>query len=498
MSIKIAQINLKPEKNAKTTCEIFISEPDAAKKALAGKLFILIEIENNKANSLKIIHFLIDKINQNYYQNEKIFLKEKITTLKTEHIFESALAKTNKDFLNFIDNEKIKLTSLDINITIGIIHENMLYLANVGKNKVFLIYKKKKIEKNLKKLKDSGLSNSEKKEPENEKYSITNLIGEETKINNTKLFSNVISGQIPLGSFFFISNEALPEYISSKQIIKIISTLPPISAVEQIKNILSKINFYVSFVGLIIKGPIGSEKEKEKFTYLAAPSESITDLSKTEDNTENLLTPSGIISFKKWIKLPALFMKRGKEKTKKENTIILKDRIYVKKKPGRAIKIIWQAIKNVFFYSANFFYYIYKNFTNKEKITAISGQAKSGLKEKILKTGSFLVHLNKKSKILLILLIVFLIIFSINIARTKIKTNKENLQQSYSELAALIEKKQNQAEANLLYSNEEGAKKLFTEINDLLNDFPQETELQKGQYAEFNEKYNLLLEKTRR
>jgi len=502
MSIKIAQINLKPAKNAKTTSEIFISEPDAAKKALAGKLFVLIEVENkidnNKVNSLKIINFLIDKINQNYYQNEKIFLKEKITSLKTEHIFESALAKTNKDFFNFIDNEKIKITNLNINITIGIIHENILYFANAGKNKVFLIYKKKKIKKKPEALKAGNANNSEKNDEENEKYDITNLISEETKINNTKLFSNVISGKMPPDSFFLISNEALPEYISSKQIIKIISTLPPISAVEQIKNILSKINFYVSFTGLIIKSPAGAEKEKEKFAYPVTPSESITDLSRTEDKTESLLTPSGIISLKKWIKLPALAAKKGKAKTKKEDPIILKDKIYVKKKPGQAIKKIWQAIKNIFLYSANFFYYIYKIFTNKEKIITSSTKAKLNVKEKIFKAGSFLLSLNKKSKALLILSIIFLVIFTINIARIKVKTNKENVEQSYNELASLIEKKQNQAEANLLYSNEEGANKLFIEINGLLSDFPQETDRQKEQYAEFNEKYNLLLEKTRR
>ena len=497
MSIKIAQINLKPAKNAKTTSEIFISEPDAAKKALAGKLFILIEIENNKVNSLKIVNFLIDKINQNYYQNEKIFLKEKITSLKTEHIFESALAKTNKDFFDFIDNEKIKLTNLKINITIGIIHENMLYFANTGKNKVFLIYKKKRIKKKPE-TQITGNSNNSENESENEKYNITNLINEETKINNAKLFSNVISGQMPPNSFFLVSNEALPEYISSKQIIKIISTLPPISAVEQIKNILSKINFYVSFVGLIIKSSASAEKEKEKFAYPVIPGESITDLSRTEDKTENLLTPSGIISLKKWIKLPTLTAKKGKARARKEDPIILKDKIYVKKKPAQAIKKTWQAIKNIFLYSINFFYYIFKIFTNKKKIAASSARAKSNVKEKTLKAGSFLLNLNKKSKALLILSIIFLVIFAINIARIKVKTNKENLEQSYNEMASLIEKKQNQAEANLLYSNEEGAKKLFTEINDLLNAFPRETDRQKEQYAEFNEKYNLLLEKTRR
>ena len=41
-----------------------------------------------------------------------------------------------------------------------------------------------------------------------------------------------------LKGYFIFANEALPEYLSREQLINIITTLPPISAVEQIKNLL--------------------------------------------------------------------------------------------------------------------------------------------------------------------------------------------------------------------------------------------------------------------
>jgi nucleoside diphosphate kinase len=98
MYYKIAQLMLTPGKKASTVSDIFIAQPDVIKESLAGKLFILFEIESKKVDSLKVINFLIDNINYHYYQSEKIILREKITSLKVEHIFEDALAKTNKNF----------------------------------------------------------------------------------------------------------------------------------------------------------------------------------------------------------------------------------------------------------------------------------------------------------------------------------------------------------------------------------------------------------------
>ncbi|MEA3463938.1 MAG: hypothetical protein U9R14_02600, partial [Patescibacteria group bacterium] len=240
MYYKIAQLTLTPGQKAGSTNEIFVAQPNADKENLAGKLFILIEIESKKADNLKIINFLIDRLNYNYYQNEKLILCERISGLKPEHIFESALAKTNKNLSEFIHAEKIKLNPGLINITAGIIHKNNLHFGNLGKNKALLIYKNKK-----------GNNHA--------KYKLINIIeqtkdsGSKKQTGLTKLFTNVISGSIPANGYFIFTNEALPEYLSNKQLIDIVTTLPPTGAAEQIKNMLIRINAYVSFLGIIIK-----------------------------------------------------------------------------------------------------------------------------------------------------------------------------------------------------------------------------------------------------
>ena len=107
-------------------------------------------------------------------------------------------------------------------------------------------------------------------------------------------------------------------------------------------------------------------------------------------------------------------------------------------------------------------------------------------------------NLNQKNKILLVFAVFFLLIFIFNLSLIKIRNEQIKQKEAYEDLSALIEKKQNQAEANLLYSNEGGAKKLFTEIENLMRIFPQDTDEQKKQLSQFQKKFNFQLEKIRR
>ncbi len=143
MYYRASSIMLNTGQKASNACDIFIAQPDSHKESLAGKLFILIEIESEKSEALKIINFLINNINHNYYQSEKVILRERIESLKIEHIFETALAKSNKDLVDFLSQEKIKISPYAFNITIAIIHEGNIHFSTVGKNKSLLIYQDK-------------------------------------------------------------------------------------------------------------------------------------------------------------------------------------------------------------------------------------------------------------------------------------------------------------------------------------------------------------------
>ena len=487
MYYKIAQFSLSPRKNTNTIGDVFIAQPDSLKEELAGKLFIIIEIENSTSRDLKIINFLIDNINFNYYNSEKILLRERISSLKVEHIFEAALAKVNKNFLNFLETNKYDIDFNSLNITVGVIHKDSLYLANHGKNKAFLIYKNKN---------DNNYDSVDifnKPDPKGQTA--------HDKNNFKKIFSNVISGNIPEGGQFIISNETLPEYLSKKQIIDISSTLPPISAVEQIKNTLSKINSYISFLGIIIKSSKLYKKENLKINTEIKKQDSIVHLNKTEEETENLLTPSGIINIKKIIKKPSELIKtKTLNKINQKQNLELKDKILVKKNyfNFKFLKNIFNGIKNILIYLINFVFFLFKIISKKKNIIVFSKNLKILIISKIKNNIEKYKNIKKRNKILLSIFIVFLFLFIINIGIQKKEEKKEKQEKNYQELNNLIEQKENQAEANLLYSNDKGALKNYEEMKKLLDQLPQETEEQKKKHEEFKQKYNQFLEKIRK
>src|SRR3989339_285750 len=353
MNHKLAQLSLSTSNKAGSTGDIFVAQPDSTKESLAGKLFIIVEINSTKIEGLKIINFLIDNINHNYYQNEKIILRERISTLTVEHIFEAALAKINKNFSEYTRNEKTDIKLKDINITVGIIHENEIYFTNNGKNKIFLIYKSKVQETNEKEYQISEIG----KQNENDK----------NQSASQKLFSNVISGKIPPNGFFLFTNEALPEYIGSNQLIKIITTLPPQGAAKQIKQTLLKINSYVSFSAIIIQSMLGKKTESPVLPKTESAQKSINTLNRTEEQTENLLTPSGVINIGKWLKFPLQLFNR----VPKNQNVIIKDKIFSKKRTFTKTKKVINAIKNFFIYTFGFLIFLTKNITNKEKLSGI-------------------------------------------------------------------------------------------------------------------------------
>ncbi len=508
MQYKIAQLMLTSGRKANTASDIFVAQPDAIKESLAGKLFVLVEIDTKNIDSLKVIHFLINRLNAHYYQNEKIILREKIAALKIEHIFEAALAKTNKDFWRFIKNEKIKFDAGMINATAGVIHEETLYFANTGKNKIFLIYRFPNKPANREAVKNTEERPREEYRRDRE-YKMADLgiqasaAGEkdETDFGETeyKLFTNVVSGRIPPSACFIISNEAMPEYISQKQFIEIVTALPPASASEQIKSILSKINTYVSFIGIIIKNAtLSAAPEPAVQANRSSTHDSIANLNKTEESTENFLAPSGIISPKKWI--GALFRPRKKdagEVVGRKNGMFIKDEVFARKKTFNFFKIIAHILKNILVYFSYLLLYALKYFKRKDKAAGLLRATKNSA-EKIRDKFFFSFRsLNKRNRILLSLSLIFFVLFIANIITASMRKEKIQLQNQYNDLVALITQKQNQAEANLLYSNNEGAEQLFGEIQGLLDKLPRNTDEQKKQLAAFQDKFNSQIEEIR-
>ena len=521
MYYKITSLILSSAQNSGSISEVFIAQPDANKEALAGKLFALVEINSKRSEALKIINFLINGLNHNYYQNEKIILRERISTLKVEHIFETSLAKTNKELNEFLEREKIKIPLAAFNITVGIVYENELHFSNIGKNRCLLICKHWGEPKSM----PSKTRSVQKPQPE-VSYRIADISqsnkmqtltggGKSKKAvartgGTTKLFSNIISGSIPTGGYFLFTNETLPEYLSSKQLIDIITKLPPAGAIAQIKNILSGVNVYVSFLGILIKNTTGLKPAAEREPVMEVSAEtSISRLNYTEEKTEKFLMPSGIINFKKWLKIPAIISAKIKTPASAaygKKTFLIKDKIFFKKKQtwifGKKIILL---LRDILANLISFLIYLLKVLTDKEqtKILALKiiekiRSGRENIKKKIKKTGLWLKSLSRRNKIFLSAAVACLLLFAISLSFTGVKNKMEAEKIALDDLAKTVEQKQNQVDAHLLYNNEEGAKKILDELKGLVGQLPQETSAQKEYYGKILEKHSQQLEKIRR
>jgi hypothetical protein len=416
MPIKSSQVNILNNPN-KSFIQCNTIEPHKNQTIKAGTLFILSEINRPNKMSEKIIFIISQLLEKNYYLNDKIFLAEQLNSLKIEAIFESALVKSNRELLEFIDQQKISFNFKTLNIVVGLIYEDQVHFSSMGQNKSFLI---KKNEENWQIIDIN---------PNDEEHEIEELAA-------GKIFSSIISGELPENSYIVFSNPSLSQYLLSDEFIKIIGELKLEGATEQIKNYLKKINNYSNFCGLLIKNSSSYSPNNIKYHE--------SDLTKTEQSTEKLLTTPGSID---------------KEKIRKKvNNFLGKINIF---------EYLFKTIKNIF----------KKIKIKKEKNIEIAEHSQVEKKW-------------KNKKILLIIIGILLLILIINVIFQKKENNEVLTEESASSFEELIEQKQNQIESALLYNNEARAKEIIDELREIIESLSDKEKNKIKNYNELEEKLN--------
>ncbi len=491
---KIASIILNTGK-ANGVSDVFISQPDSLKEGLAGKVFVLAEIGGKKNEGRRVLDFLISNLNDNYYNDEKVLLLGKIEGLKVENIFEAALAKTNKDLTEFLAQQKIRINPAVTNITLGVIYQNKLYFSSFGKNRSLLVYQRGE---------DYEMINVEA----NAADSLEIKNAEEAAIAKMPtIFSSVISGEVPNNAYFIFTSEALLEYLSGKEMISIITKLPPIVAAEQIKGLLAKINAYVPFLGIIIKNTIGLanlEIREELADNLSAQS-SISSLNYTEQKTEQMLTPAGLISPAKIFKKIRQALKKFKpqanpnvkrvfkpEKEKeaqaplnlgrvnslnmaRADSFLIKDKIFFKKKTGRPGNVLK---KIVLIISALLSPRLWSSF--------------------FVNWRQWLKTLNQKNRLLFLILIVIVFIFLISLGITNWNQRRQEAKINFNTLVAQIEDKEGLIDSHLLYNDEEGARIVLGDAQALIDSLPNKKKYQREIYDDLTNRLKTLEEKVQK
>lgn len=435
MFIKISSININnnPDKSLVQAQKI---ENHCDGRLKFGHLFVLVEINKPSGHSNTIAKTIIDSLNNAYYQNDRMILSEQLTSLKIESFFEAALVKTSKTLLEHIDREKINIDFRDLNVTAGLIYEGEIYLSNRGKNKSFLIRKIK------------------------ESYEISDINPEDDIENNdqeNKIFSSIISGDIPNNSYIIISNPSLSEYLLNKEFIEIMDKLNLEGAKEQIKNSLAKINTYSNFSGLIIKNCLLEEKMKNNCILETKKDfrPENNHLYQSESQTEKLLNNTGSID---------------------------------KKRVGTSIKRMLSKI-NIFAIPAKIYLKIKNNQINnknkKEPQLAIQLETKKDTGEK------------KKRKIFIPLIAILIVFLAVNIYLKNNKEKKVEQQENISNIEESLNQKQKQIESFLLY-NEDQALEAINSLRDEISGLSDKEREKVANLPEIEQKLQTYLDQIRK
>lgn len=269
--------------------DVFIAKPKPELKSRLGAIVGLIELFGQTDEFIDKFFEIINDLETEYYlpplENEGGIEKR----------FEECLKRANRRLNKIINDSVLEVELKNINALVGLISRNKIYLSQIGQNNALLFHRKKKYD-----------------------YLIVDIFAQASdkapKINQEKLFSNIISGTLTEKDHLFLCNDSILEYLSQNELMEIITQSQIVSALKEIESALKKEslnnNFYALAVEPIIKeeetAPSSldisqvDEQNSELKEKNRLPSQtSINKLISTQENTEKYLAPSLAPNWKK-------------------------------------------------------------------------------------------------------------------------------------------------------------------------------------------------------
>lgn len=222
--------------NSFVKCHHFF--PSVLKRKIFGELLFLIEIEIPKNLTSESINFceeiseiIINGMKTNYYAKE-ILEGEEI-----EEIFESSLQKLNRlIYQESISSRFFDLLIKNLNAVIVLVKEEKIYFSPTGSIKAFILKKNK----------------------------IIDLVSEKISPSPSKVFSQIISGNLEKKDSLFFSTNNFLDYFLFEEFNKIVLENSVNEITRKLENILENLKDKISLGAFIIREEIEEEKKLEK------------------------------------------------------------------------------------------------------------------------------------------------------------------------------------------------------------------------------------------
>ncbi|XOU94663.1 MAG: hypothetical protein ACNFW9_01210 [Candidatus Kerfeldbacteria bacterium] len=486
---------------SRSTCHVFASKQSPIEEKNLGKLFLVAEINSDDKINLDIIQTIQDTFTTSYYNTDD---------LQIESAFEQALENVNQRIADMVGDYDTNWLD-KLNIIAVIVKDNTLYFSQVGKLYAFMV-------------RNNKITNIIETTEE------ANELGD--KINPLKAFSNIVSGELASDDALLFCNSNLLDYLSPEKIKRTIQENSPQRSVHILENLLAENSTNTAFAALSIKTEIKEVKTateyKQPDSDVVTPpanvanavnhfssQSSMENLLDKKNSTNQILKPSlsrhmsnlfgGIfLKLGDFIKLKLLkqsprrlrFEKETKDyrpadtstqkqysnKEKRESTLL--------KSIGNLIKILGQALIKLL-------HVIVGIFRKRDKIASSIVSSPKTFSQKISNIINKFIKLPNISKILLLSAIVIAFVLAQSIFSSAMSQQNQEESIEFDRSISQISQNILKAEAALSYGNEDGAKDLLFEAQDILTELAKNDKNDQIKITELQSDIAIQLEKTR-
>jgi len=410
MGLKYHKIFTHDHINARELSEVYMSDSSDH-----GRLFIMLELPKHKLDQQPYVDQLINEI-ATYFDTSG--------QDNPEILLEEVLRQTNQLLPEMRTSVKIHNWLNTIDLAIGIIYNNNVYMAGIGNIYSLLMHNKQ----------------------------ITTIMAKNNNINPNKIFSDIISGELDDGDALIISTDSLFDYISKEKVKQLVNHYTPSAAAIKINELLETVPDFVTFNSLIIKKPSQSDRDINPADIKKSIDQEDVIVTDTI-TTDHYQSPNNLPRTKTVVDLDGL---KNVGLIKKTNSFFSLIALYFKT-IGSIFIFIGQKIKYswLFLFSSNF---------RKKK----EEQTIDDIKKITDKKYYWFQNLNVKKKIAIIVLFVLILIFLQSLIFLTQEKADDDKNEHFNNIVIEIDAKYKEIEAKLIYNDEITAENLLLEIQDLI------------------------------
>ncbi len=430
-----------------------------------GYVFLLAYTKKSNADAELLLQGLSDHI----HRLAESFGKQ----ANAQHRFEQFLGALNEYLATQILEGKWSIPIEEFHAVVGIAVDSRVYLSGTGELTALFLHKKP-----------------------SSKYQIFNLFRsiqtEQALPSWEKAFAVILDGDLHGGDVFCASNQDLQRTIPQEDLHSLLSTLPPLGSIEQIRQYFGPKE---SMLLLVIK----AQKERDTSDINSQAKHlsdvSIDHLNETTDRTSKYLDdqrPQFFSNAFKKIKgsiqeSAGKFSNRFSQQFKGKNLAkkLLAFSVHLaKKRVVKSVKHLAKKSKNVL-----------KKSTNESVLKKPNPLNK--LVNALKKSDDSKQRLPKSTIYLIVGVIIAIIVLAIGISFISKSRAANERQTEYEQQVSDVEVAIERAAGAVIYKDEEQARKLYIQASQLIQALPQENQEQVGQIQEFQSQIQSALDEIR-